>query len=145
MKQVLEAINNDRIDFDYGAKWLTKLRMKWAKAPNIDDIDPAKSLTCDSPLRGGLLSAWAENAGGPAKDICKWLFEGAPSGILHSVPDYGIFPPKEPGEHMAISESEGQYIEPGANYSSLEEDSEAEEVIAKITDPAKSGARVADT
>ncbi len=47
---------------------------------------------CTSPIRAGLLSAWAVKAGDPGAAAASWVSEGAHAGILPDPLLAGVFP-----------------------------------------------------
>ena len=145
MDTILKAIGSDKHKFDYKQPWITRLRNKWARALGTKDSEPTVTADCSTPLRGGLLKAWAQHARDPALAVVSWLFTGAPAGIELDIPQMGIFPPKDAEDTIDIDELTSSYEEPHMNYKSLEEDSDADDVIKNIIDKDKSWVKVVGT
>ena len=47
----------------------------------LPDTEPVASGCCTTPIRAGMLQAWAAAARDPALPICEWLYTGAPAEI----------------------------------------------------------------
>ena len=83
------------------------------------------------------MMAWAAMTGDPGIKILHWLKQGAPAGICLQIPDIGVFPTKDSMPTASLDEVYAEQLALGGNYSSLEDDVDAEAIMSEILDPAK--------
>ena len=91
---------------------------------------------CSTPLRAGIIGAWARRAGDPAAGIERWLVHGAPAGIEKDIDDFGVFPDKDTNETITLQELNTMHVA-RTNYQSLESYPQAERVIQELLDANK--------
>ena len=123
--------------FNYDDPLLHELRAQVGQALNAEDIDEVDNGDCTTPLRGGLIKAWALEAHDPAINIVPWLLEGAPAGIKRPIPDMGIFPTRDNAQPTMTVEQVQAMEQADTNYKSLEDDSEAEQLVNDMIDTKK--------
>ena len=61
---------------------LEQTRQAFMKFTGASSIDPVDNGVCQTPIRASLLDRWAGLAGDCGRPVVKWLWEGAPAGIL---------------------------------------------------------------
>ena len=82
-----------------------------------------------SPVRAGLLHAWATQAGDPGASAALWLVNGAPAGILDLPLLAGVFPLAQQKDDFVDPEFLEVAPERFKNYSGMDDD---EEVLEQI-------------
>ena len=116
---------------------LDVLRVELAKILHAKSINGVCSELYNTSLRADLLYAWASRARDPARDAATWLWSGAPAGIIDHVPDWGIFP-KSGGDGAEVEHAElFTDYEGFENYSSVDDDPAAEELVTGLLDETK--------
>ena len=86
------------------------------------DQEPSTGLYA-TPLRGKLMQAWAEVAGGPGSRIAAWLFEGAPAGIVNGMSELdGVMPQVDDGEPECSPEDLSTDFDTFVNYKNVDDD-----------------------
>ena len=102
-------------------------------ASGVEAVDaPARA----TPLRAGVLEAWTRAARDPGHAIMHWLTECMPASIALQVPSTGVFPDKHDEPSCAVDELYDMATDM-ANYKSLTEDSDADELVADMPYPKK--------
>ena len=94
------------------------------------DLGPVANGDCTSPIRAGLLSAWAHKAGDPGAEAATWVQESAPAGIPSDPLLAGVFPLADTalGEVLDPAALEGG-LDGFTNYAGIDDD---DEVAAQI-------------
>ena len=142
MQAVLAAIGQPKGTFDQDCEGVLEIRRRIATILGATSIDAVDIGDVSSPLRADLLMAWASATQDPALRILHWLKEGAPAGIELDIPDIGVFPTKHDEVSCTVDDIYGSEQQQEGNYSSLEEDPDADAVMAEIMDPAKRWVKV---
>ena len=86
------AIGSDKAEAGPSQDAIEKARQVIARALNCTDTDVVANDDCQTPIRAGIIGAWARLAKDPAEIIESWCKTGAPGNILHFFPNDGIFP-----------------------------------------------------
>ena len=120
---------------------LDVLRMEMASVLGAMSIKGVESDLYNTRLRADLLYAWAKMAQDPAQEVASWLWTGAPAGIVDVVPDWGIFPKSaDASAEMDYSELASSF-ESSSNYSSVDDDPAAAELVSALLDKTKGWVR----
>ena len=134
---MLDAIGKPKGTFDQYRPEIQELRERVAILLKADSIEAVNNGDVTTPLRAGLMAAWARATGDPASAIMHWLTQGAPAGIERQIPDLGVFPTKEGDPTCTLQEAMGEQEADQGNYHSLEHDPDEEEIMQDIINPSK--------
>jgi hypothetical protein len=113
---------------------LDELREILAVHLRTSDTGPVANGDCTSPIRAGLLSAWASKAGDPGAAAAAWVRDGAPAGILSDPLLAGVFPLAElvPGDVLDPAALEHD-LDGFTNYAGIDEDLDVRSQIEAFT------------
>ena len=93
---------------------------------------PSSRWECQTEFRAYLLCAWLDAANDPARDICRWLWEGAPAGITEGFDELdGIMPRVDGAEPKFAPDELTSDIDTFVNYAGVESDEAVKEQIDK--------------
>jgi hypothetical protein len=104
----------------------------------LEEVIPAptdKSCSCITPVNFHLLDHWRQAAKDPDPDPVDWLRFGAPAGILHPIPDRGIFPTYDPAIDVAELAASDLATEVAfCNYAGVESDADVAVEVQRLED-----------
>ncbi|CAK0891828.1 unnamed protein product [Prorocentrum cordatum] len=134
-KVCLDAIGSEADAAGPEADTLDDLATALGSLLGTEDTKGVANDKYDTPIRAGLLAAWARRANDiDGEHVEDWLKHGAPAGIEVDAEDLGIFPKVDTaiGEH-ALDTLDEHDDEPGFhNYSSVDGDPEAKPEIDRL-------------
>lgn len=70
------------------------------KVLGVKDVDPIRTGDCDTCIRGHILHRWAQIAGDPGADVCRWVWDGAGMGMAAAPDGAGAIFPVIPSEEQ---------------------------------------------
>ncbi len=109
---------------------LNDLRGRLARFLQVSDLGPVQIGDCTSPIRAGLLEAWAAKAGDPGAVAAQWVRHGAPAGILADPLLAGVLPLADTTIDEAMDPAELNLDLDGfTNYAGVDLD---DEVLAQV-------------